>query len=442
MAGAGARGRPRCSSRAARGPRHGRYGAENSAICTNPQRGTSRQRRSGAHRPRGALVELRACCGAAAPLAAGPCLGFDWPGEVYRIQRELEHSEPAQRRELVRRLAQYGAESVKQPVLLVARGRGFEGAARGRGRGRTRAAARGGADPARLARRQGRGDAARRSGRRSGASARARAVPSLIRALGDAQGEVRRAAVVGARAARLARRAGAADRPARGPGSRRAASRRSRRSPRWRDARSVVPLLGACADASAEVRSAALARARRDRRCARAAGADARALRRGRRGAARRRRRARRSSATRAACARSRPASSAPSRGSGRRSSPRSATSTTRGARERAGRQLGVPALRRAAALALVRQAERPQAAGASRTLAPRPRARAASPRSRGSGAPAGNGDLPVTRSAAAPTAHAPRIAPSVARIAASADRRRARGALAARRGRRARGRR
>src|SRR3954452_18644712 len=46
-----------------------------------------------------------------------PCLGFDWPGQVYRLERELAHADPAQRRDLIRRLAQFPAAEGKEAGL-------------------------------------------------------------------------------------------------------------------------------------------------------------------------------------------------------------------------------------------------------------------------------------------------------------------------------------
>jgi HEAT repeat protein len=46
------------------------------------------------------------------------CLGFDWPGKVHRLQQELEHAEPARRRELVGQLPQYGAPAIADAVLF------------------------------------------------------------------------------------------------------------------------------------------------------------------------------------------------------------------------------------------------------------------------------------------------------------------------------------
>jgi HEAT repeat protein len=184
------------------------------------------------------------------------CLGFEWPGEVYRIQHALEHSEPAQRRELVRRLAQFSAESARQPLLLAledtdAQVRNEAAAVAGRVRLRE-------AVPILLDWLDDKEPATRRAAAAAlGAIAEPRAVPALIRALGDGQGEVRRAAVVAL--------AGLGSPDALVPligrvedvdlGVRLEAIAALERQ---RDSRAVVPLLGAAADASAEVRAAAI----------------------------------------------------------------------------------------------------------------------------------------------------------------------------------------
>ena len=46
-----------------------------------------------------------------------PCLGFEWPGGVYRLERELAHADPARRSALIRKFAQYPAAEVEEPLL-------------------------------------------------------------------------------------------------------------------------------------------------------------------------------------------------------------------------------------------------------------------------------------------------------------------------------------
>src|SRR4051812_7442568 len=46
-----------------------------------------------------------------------PSFGFDWPGQVYRLEHELQRAEPARRRGLVRSLAQFAADEIKEPWL-------------------------------------------------------------------------------------------------------------------------------------------------------------------------------------------------------------------------------------------------------------------------------------------------------------------------------------
>lgn len=46
------------------------------------------------------------------------CLGFEWPGQAYRLRHQLEHAQPAERLSLIQRSAQYGAERAKDAILF------------------------------------------------------------------------------------------------------------------------------------------------------------------------------------------------------------------------------------------------------------------------------------------------------------------------------------
>jgi HEAT repeat protein len=184
------------------------------------------------------------------------CTGFEWPGEVYRIQRALEHSEPAQRRELVRKLAQHGAQSAREPLLRALEDADAQvrlEAAAVTGRVRLREAV-----PILLDWLDDKEPATRRAAAAAlGEIGEERALQALIRALGDGHGDVRRAAVValGELSApdALVPLIGRLEDVDLGVRLEAIAALGA-----LRDGRAVVPLLGAAADASSEVRAAAL----------------------------------------------------------------------------------------------------------------------------------------------------------------------------------------
>ncbi len=124
-----------------------------------------------------------------------PCLGFHWPGQVYRIQHELQHADPEQRRELVRSLGEHGAEEARDALLLSlddADSAVRLEAAAVAGRVRLREAV-----PVLLDWLDDKEADTRRSAADAlGNIGEARALPALTRALGDAAAEVRRAAVI------------------------------------------------------------------------------------------------------------------------------------------------------------------------------------------------------------------------------------------------------
>jgi HEAT repeat protein len=183
-----------------------------------------------------------------------PCLGFEWPGQVYRIAHGLEHADPEQRRQLVRELGQYGAASVKEPLLAALEdadsGVRLE-AASVAGRVRLREAV-----PILLDWLDDKEAETRRSAAAAlGRIGEARALAAIARALGDAAAEVRRAAVI------ALGQLGSADAVVPLLGRLEDVDLGVRTEAigalgTMRDARAVAPLLGALADPAAEVRTA------------------------------------------------------------------------------------------------------------------------------------------------------------------------------------------
>jgi HEAT repeat protein len=184
-----------------------------------------------------------------------PSLGFEWPGRIYRVTRELAHADPTERRQLVRQLGGYPAESVKEPLLLALEDSDSSvrlEAADVAGHVRLRQAV-----PILLDWLDDKeADTRRRAAEALGGIGETRALPSLVRALGDSSSEVRKAAVVAlSRMATpdtvvpLLGRLEDTDLSVRIEALAGLATQR--------DARAVVPVLNAAADPAAEVRGAA-----------------------------------------------------------------------------------------------------------------------------------------------------------------------------------------
>lgn len=122
------------------------------------------------------------------------CFGFEWQGRVARLRRDLESTDPARRREVVRLLGSYSAREVGDTLLaaLADRDPGVRAeAAEAAGRVRLRPAVPSLLDWLDEPNADVRATAVRALGRIGDA----RTVPSLVRALGDTNAEVRRAAV-------------------------------------------------------------------------------------------------------------------------------------------------------------------------------------------------------------------------------------------------------
>ena len=121
-------------------------------------------------------------------------LGFEWEGRLMRLRRDLESGDPARRREVVRMLASYSADEVREPLLLALEdsdaGVRAE-AAEAAGAVRLREAVPKLLDWLDDPEADVRASAARALGR----VGEERAVSSLVRALGDTSADVRKAAV-------------------------------------------------------------------------------------------------------------------------------------------------------------------------------------------------------------------------------------------------------
>ncbi|MFW6198007.1 MAG: HEAT repeat domain-containing protein, partial [Myxococcota bacterium] len=57
------------------------------------------------------------CCKILLLLSSLLLLGFEWEGRLERLERELEATDPARRREVVRLLASYPAPAVREALL-------------------------------------------------------------------------------------------------------------------------------------------------------------------------------------------------------------------------------------------------------------------------------------------------------------------------------------
>ena len=127
-------------------------------------------------------------------LLALASLGFEWEGRLIRLRRDLESGDPARRREVVRMLASYSADEVREPLLLA-----LEDSDAG-----VRAEAAEAAGAVRLREAVPRlldwlddpeADVRASAARALGRIGEERAVSSLVRALGDTSADVRNAAV-------------------------------------------------------------------------------------------------------------------------------------------------------------------------------------------------------------------------------------------------------
>jgi HEAT repeat protein len=201
-------------------------------------------------------MRSRRLIGIALCLLSLPCLGFDWPGGVYRLERELAHADPAQRSALIGRFAQYPAAEIKEPLLRALEDDDPDArhkAASVAGRVRLREAV-----PILLDWLDDKDVETRRAAAAAlGGIGEGRAVPALTRSLGDTSAEVRRDAVIalgrigGADVvAPLLGRLDDVDIGVRGEAIAALAAQR--------DERAVTPLLAPAGEPSAELRAEAL----------------------------------------------------------------------------------------------------------------------------------------------------------------------------------------